>query len=616
MCLYALVCCAVLSSCGDEEPTDGSSGGAGTSSSLAPESLESTELILYKSSGEKFIGIIHQDSQIKLDTDVTVDYSEEHAPSYSYSASGNTADYSLTVTKKTYVPYYETYTYGVFTFELKLVFNNQNGGTYSGVQYNMGGSKKSISGTFTLRDLSSSDGQDSEEPSAIDYSLIEDGSSWVRELFMDESNGKVPRREYWTFGEKYDFTELTEMSDNTVIKTRSGEWDIDRDNNILTLYLFDENGNETGIEDYCFSTLNSEKMVIMRIIDSLVCEPMIFTSIETPPLPSDKPDDNRPQDIDISEPVVTDITMNSAVVKGTILGDNVTFRERGACYSTSPNPTVNDSKAETLTDFANISLENLFEGTVYYVRLYAIVNNKVYYGKEVSFETEGKRTYRIKLNCDIIGARSIRLQAKVPNEVGKYGLCYGTSPHPKVTDDYISERERETTWRIDNNLKPNTMYYIRAYHKEGTKITYFEDSEISVRTLGPDGVNVDLDYTCEDENSKTGYCSGVTYTITYSNLPKGTNEISFLIYDYGSYDTTEIITKYTETSSGTLTINPNKRYLKPDCIAGGMDLVIRIVNLETGVWYMKQWNYHYMNKPTYFEECVEEERYYNHSWVD
>jgi len=432
----------------------------------------------------------------------------------------------------------------------------------------------------------------------IDYRLITGGSSWARELLIDESNGKVPRKEIWTFGEKYEFTELTEMSDNTVVKTRSGEWDLDTDENILTLYFFDENGNETGKEDYRVSMLNSEKMVIMLIIDSFVGEPMTFTPIETTPLsPDDEPDDNLPQGIDISEPIVTDITMSSAVVKGTILGDNVTFKERGACYSTSHNPTINDSKAEMSTDFVNIHLENLFEGTVYYIRLYAIIGDLVYYGKEVSFETEGKRTYKIDLKCDRIADQSLRLQAKVPNEVGKYGLCYGISPHPKVTNDYLPEQDRATSWII-KNIKPNTTYYIRAYHKEGTKITYFDDSEINVQTLGPAGTDIKLNYTSEGENSK-GYCWGVTYTITYSNLPKGMNEVIMYIYDL-KYSRTETITKYTEKTSGTLTITPAKITTLWDSHYD-TDLRICVKNHETGIWYFKFWEYSNLRNPMFYE---------------
>ncbi len=457
----------------------------------------------------------------------------------------------------------------------------------------------------------SSGGQDNDETqtSAIDFSLITGGSSWGRELFIDEPGGKVPRKEVWTFGEEHEFTELTEMSDNTVVETRSGEWDIDAEKNILTLFSFDENGNETGKEDYRVSTLNSEKMVIMLVIDSFEGEPMTFTPIETPPL---QPDDPAPQLLDISEPVVTDITMCSAVVKGTILGDNVTFKERGACYSTSHNPTVNDSKAEMSTDIVNIRLENLFEGTIYYVRLYAIIGDKVYYGDEVSFETEGNRTYKIDLMCDRLADQSLRLQAKVPNEVGKYGLCYSSSPHPKVTDDYLPEQDRATSWTI-KNIKPGTMYYIRAYHKEGTKITYFDDSEINVRTLGPGGTDIKLDYTCKEENSNTGFCRGVRYTITYSNLPKGMNEVKMYIYD-GTYSRSETITKYTEESFGTLTINPTKITTLWDSFYP-MDLIVGVKNYETGIWYFKGWKYMATLSPR-FGEKDDEHNYFDYFAFD
>ncbi len=145
MCLLAIVTCAVLSSCGNEDPLQGSS-----NDENVPQSLEGTKLILYKSTGQQFIGITHQYPYVFLDTDVMVDYSERYAPTYQYYAYGNIGDYLLTATKMTYIPYYNSYTYGQFKFDIQLTFNSPDSGVYSGTQYNADGSSKSISGTFTL----------------------------------------------------------------------------------------------------------------------------------------------------------------------------------------------------------------------------------------------------------------------------------------------------------------------------------------------------------------------------------------------------------------------------------------------------------------------------------
>lgn len=75
--------------------------------------------------------------------------------------------------------------------------------------------------------------------------------------------------------------------------------------------------------------------------------------------------------------------------------------ERGVCYSTSQNPTINNSTIVAPTDGAGnftISVDGtgLFtpfyyvsSNTTYYLRSYVKINNTVYYGNEVSFRTAG-----------------------------------------------------------------------------------------------------------------------------------------------------------------------------------------------------------------------------------
>ena len=76
-------------------------------------------------------------------------------------------------------------------------------------------------------------------------------------------------------------------------------------------------------------------------------------------------------------------------------GGNVTFdgwseiTARGVCWSTSPNPTINDSKT---TDGSGIgsftsNITGLADGTTYYVRAYATNSKGTAYGEEKSFTT-------------------------------------------------------------------------------------------------------------------------------------------------------------------------------------------------------------------------------------
>ncbi len=93
----------------------------------------------------------------------------------------------------------------------------------------------------------------------------------------------------------------------------------------------------------------------------------------------------------VSTKTVSDITDTSAT-----LGGNITFIgfpeyiEKGICYSTSPNPTINDS---TLIVAGNgigeytINTNRLTSNTIYYVRAYAINDLGIAYGDEINFTT-------------------------------------------------------------------------------------------------------------------------------------------------------------------------------------------------------------------------------------
>ena len=88
---------------------------------------------------------------------------------------------------------------------------------------------------------------------------------------------------------------------------------------------------------------------------------------------------------------VTDVTGNSALCGGTVTdGGGLEITARGVCWSTSPNPTLNDSHTAdgTGTGSFTSSLTGLSASTTYYVRAYASNSLVTIYGSERSFTTE------------------------------------------------------------------------------------------------------------------------------------------------------------------------------------------------------------------------------------
>lgn len=99
--------------------------------------------------------------------------------------------------------------------------------------------------------------------------------------------------------------------------------------------------------------------------------------------------DDEPEKADdtyVSTPIVSAVTTNSAVVSAKTTGSSI--KERGVCYSTAPNPTINDTKQTSSTGEMSITLNGLKPGTTYHVRAYAQSSAGITYSSDVTFTTE------------------------------------------------------------------------------------------------------------------------------------------------------------------------------------------------------------------------------------
>ena len=89
--------------------------------------------------------------------------------------------------------------------------------------------------------------------------------------------------------------------------------------------------------------------------------------------------------LSVSTPSVSNITDNSAIVSLSASGSGII--SRGVCYSTSPNPTINDNKVAGSGKDMTITISGLSAGTTYHVRGYAQTNSNVQYSSDVTFTT-------------------------------------------------------------------------------------------------------------------------------------------------------------------------------------------------------------------------------------
>jgi len=84
------------------------------------------------------------------------------------------------------------------------------------------------------------------------------------------------------------------------------------------------------------------------------------------------------------------ITQSAAICGGTInLANNLNVTSRGVCWSTSASPGIsgNHTVDGTGSGTFSSSVTGLSFATLYYIRAYAVANDSVYYGDELSFTT-------------------------------------------------------------------------------------------------------------------------------------------------------------------------------------------------------------------------------------
>jgi len=89
--------------------------------------------------------------------------------------------------------------------------------------------------------------------------------------------------------------------------------------------------------------------------------------------------------LNVTAPTVTTVQAYSAIVSATATGSHITHR--GVCYSTSPNPTIDDNKVTGNSKNMTLTVGGLAKSTTYYLRAFAQTSYDVKYSDEISFTT-------------------------------------------------------------------------------------------------------------------------------------------------------------------------------------------------------------------------------------
>lgn len=232
---------------------------------------------------------------------------------------------------------------------------------------------------------------------------------------------------------------------------------------------------------------------------------------------------------------VTDITATSAKCSGEVTDDGgFAVTERGICYSTSPNPTLDDAEHTASGDGTGgfeMELTDLEVNTTYHVCAYAINAMGIRYGNEKTFTTKDGLPSVTTGNVTNITATSATCSGNVTDDGGfavtERGICWSTTPNPMLENAQhvaagsgIGEFSKTLT-----GLASNTKYYVRAYAMNCQGTAY--GSEMSFTTWG----NITYTFTVNGVSFQMLPVEGGTFWMgAQSTNPSGQN------YDSEAYD--------------------------------------------------------------------------------
>ena len=209
---------------------------------------------------------------------------------------------------------------------------------------------------------------------------------------------------------------------------------------------------------------------------------------------------------------VENITLTFATCGGNVVSDcGADVTERGVCWSTSPNPTINDNITTNGNGTGTFTsdLVNLTANTTYYVRAYANNSAGTGYGNEISFTTEEEEaelTPPTVITSEVIDITETTAVSggNVTDDGGATvtarGICWSISQDPTIDDNDGMTTDGNGTGTFTSNLvnlTANTTYYVRAYATNEKGTSYGDEMSFTTEEEDEEG--------CEPDGEIAGY---------------------------------------------------------------------------------------------------------------
>ena len=181
----------------------------------------------------------------------------------------------------------------------------------------------------------------------------------------------------------------------------------------------------------------------------------------------------------VSTTPVSNIVDTSALSGGTVISEGLSaVTARGVCWSTQPHPTIADSHTNDGMGIGSFTstLGNLTDHTIYYVRAYAINNEGVGYGEELSFTTLG--LYAVSTGVSTPTQTSAVLTGEIVNPLNTPIVSKGFDWKPTDGGAYTTVTVTGDTLAYAlSGLTSNTSYTYRAFVSTATETRYSDEWE-------------------------------------------------------------------------------------------------------------------------------------------
>ena len=280
----------------------------------------------------------------------------------------------------------------------------------------------------------------------------------------------------------------------------------------------------------------------------------------------------------VSTGSVTDILTTSATGSGRVISDGGSdVTERGLCWSTHHEPTINGTHVEAGDGTGEFTapMTNLTANTTYYVRAYATNGAGTNYGDEVEFSTASISVPYVTIeNVTNTGQTTATIVVNVVSDGGapvtECGICWGTNHNPTTSNSHQNIGSGTGSFTVNiTGLNPNTTYYVRAYAINSTGISYsyeisFTTASVNLPTVTTNNVTniTQTSATCGGnvtaDGGATVTAKGVCWstsqnpTISNSHTSDGSGTGSFTSQITGLVQgTTYYVRAYATNSAGT-----------------------------------------------------------------